>query len=121
MREFGLLLSLIAFSMKWIEHRTQSDLKTCESNLKTIAFACEWYSIEHAGHYPVTLDRLGTEIFNCLPQCPAAPTGTSCYGYVPSRNPDRFTLTCQGNHHRNAGLEPNQPQRLSADNIVYPH
>lgn len=123
LRDIGLLVLLVALASRWIEQRVQkqarADLKTCKANLAKIAAACETYSVDSAGQFPRSLDQLGHEHLTSIPKCPAALSSADHYHYLQARNPDCFTLNCQGNNHSTAGEQPNFPQYLNTDGPFY--
>ena len=96
----------------FVRARAQGHLTACKSNLKNIGTALEMYSTDHAGRYPTALTVLTTGAnggyLKTIPSCPAA--GSNTYSYASSKNPDIFTVWCNGSQHTVLDVSANFPQ-----------
>lgn len=103
----------------FIRARAQGQLTACKSNLKNIGTACEMYSTDWGGKYPVTgsfAARLTPNYLKTIPECPAAGSDTYSGTYVTSvayNSPgfaDYYFLACNGTFHTAVSLQANYPQ-----------
>jgi prepilin-type N-terminal cleavage/methylation domain-containing protein len=76
--------------------RCQAQLTACQLNLKAIATAIQTYEVQHKT-IPDDLDILREEQF--LGSLPICPSDGKSYGYEVSRQPDDYTISCEGNFH----------------------
>lgn len=96
--------------------RAGGRITSCLSNLKNIGTACEMYSSDNAGKYPVRMELLLPNYLKTLPECPA--TGTTTYkletglnvGYNTANFEDYYFISCHGDNHEAIGLPANYPQ-----------
>ncbi len=100
---FGLIGPLRMLPSHWFgQGHRQGSLSACKSNCKNIATALEMYASDNCGAYPRSLQQLTVgNYLTFVPTCPAA--GELTYtNYRVSRNPDKFSFGCAGNHHARA-------------------
>ena len=102
----------------------QEQARVCQTNLKSLATACELYGTDW-GNYPPTLQRLTLKgldggYLKSIPTCPAAQADTYSGSYqmkMPKFDKqgeyvagiDHFRLGCAGHHHKLANYRPNRP------------
>lgn len=112
MRNSHAALLLIVVSAAFMgyssQHKAKADLTDCQANLKTLATACDFYSIEHGGRYPQNLDQLAPHLLKSV--LPCCPTTATQYEFQSSETPYAFTLYCMGANHIQAGQAANFPQ-----------
>lgn len=102
------------------EQKSANDLAKCESNLKNLGTACEMYATDNGNLYPSNLTRL-TYGYNgqqpYMKSIPTCPTCYSSYSYEYNRNPDVYTLQCNGDH-RKLGIEEGYPKFTATIGLV---
>ncbi len=92
-----LLLLIASACTRALRAKAGYDYRCCKSNLIKIVTACEMYSTDFEGHYPVSLSILVPKHLKTLPECPLNAAGTLPYGYL--LNADRLTVYCRGDNH----------------------
>ena len=100
------LLAVFALSLilvpNFLKARTRGQLTACKSNVKNIATALEAYAADNAGNYPQSLQELvNSRLLRALPTCPGAGEVTYLDYQVPTE-PDSFSFSCCGDHHKRA-------------------
>ena len=102
----------------FIRARAQGQLTACKSNLKNIGTACEMYSTDFAGRYPIGgINLLTPNYLKTIPTCASA--GSNTYtGFTASSNPDAYTFFCVGSNHTSANENANYPQYNSTQGLV---
>jgi hypothetical protein len=80
------------------QHRAVSELMQCRGNLRSIGTACEMYSTDFKGRYPVRMSQLVPRYLKCVPTCPEAGADTYSAGFRSASNPDAYTFYCSGQH-----------------------
>lgn len=88
-------------------------LTACKSNLKNLATACEMWSTDNSGRYPMELSQLPPNYMKTIPTCPA--TAEARYSYERAEAPDNFTMRCTGKHGDKPSPSYNAMQGLVAD------
>lgn len=78
----------------FLRARQQSQLSSCQSNLKNIATACEMYSVDNNGHYPTKIAMLVPSYLRQVPQCPATAGSSYETNYTQAMSPDSFDIPC---------------------------
>lgn len=92
----------------------------CVHNVHNLGTALETYSNDSGGLYPPTLAVLlggGTPVLKALPRCPS---DDSSYepGYEVNNVSRRFTVSCQGIHHKQLGnVQQGYPQFESSGSL----
>lgn len=121
--ELLLVLSIIVllnsmFPPTFMKARTCGQYSQCQSNMKDLGTALEYYADEHKGHYPEKLEMLTTGYIRTIPTCPSAFTN---YVYTNSyrTSPDfkAYTFYCAGNNHAGVGAGRNYPKYGSIEGL----
>ncbi|MBT9584519.1 hypothetical protein IV102_14340 [bacterium] len=124
-------LVVLIFASFWLAARSQGpdeqalqDARSCQSNLKTLAMACELYGTDWACYPPrlrhLTLKGLSGGYLKSIPTCPAAGADTYSATYHQRMSKfdkkgryvagvDHFRLCCGGHHHQAANYGPDRP------------
>ena len=105
-----------------MQQKVQEDYKACQLNLKNLATACEMYSTDNAGRYPLSLRQLSPEhlrdaSLKSMPICPGADSTASGYQLQSAINPDVFTICCSGFNHRPKITTANYPQYCNSPGV----
>lgn len=109
----AVVLAVILPAYGQLRHRRQQQayLQQCRHNLLALQQRLDAWAARHGGLYPERLEDLVGESDASLPRCPAA--GEITYagkGYeVKNSGIPRYTLSCHGNHHVEAGMGLNEP------------
>jgi prepilin-type N-terminal cleavage/methylation domain-containing protein len=102
----------------FIRARAQGQLTACKSNLKNIGTACEMYSTDFAGRYPVGGASLLTPNYlKTIPTCASAGSNTYTTAFTATSNPDGYTFYCSGSNHLSANEAANYPQYNSTQGL----
>ena len=104
-----LLLLVPVLSPHWARGRSSGSVSGCKVNLRLLGDALDSYARDHQGQYPPKLSELEVSYVKEFPHCPQAGVDTYRDGYQPSPDGRHFQLCCRGEHHRDAGLGPDQP------------
>ncbi len=109
-----LLIGLLSVAVRHrLKPKAAEDLQTCKSNLKNIATACEMYSTDNEGRYPLETRELVPLYLPQMPVCPGADSAAAVYAFQSATSPDAFSICCQGLNHRSLIATPNYPQYLN--------
>ena len=101
----------------FIKARKAGELSPCKSNLKNIGTACEMYSTDNQGRYPLTLNGIAPNYLKVIPVCPVA--GRQTYVYRSTSVPDLYTVVCSGLYHSGPGItSPNYPEYTSVQGLI---
>ncbi|MCD4786297.1 MAG: serine/threonine protein kinase [Candidatus Eremiobacteraeota bacterium] len=90
----------------------------CQQNCKNIAHALDIYARENNGHYPENLGQLTPKYIRAIPTCTTAKKETYTSSYHTNRERTSFTFYCNGENHRNVGVEGNFPKFDSYKGIL---
>lgn len=94
------------------QSQVESQLADCSNNLKQVAAQLELFKADHES-YPGALTELLPQYLQKLPVCPAG----GKYVYRRHDDGEGYTLLCQGDAHRAAGLPSNRPTFDSVDGL----
>jgi hypothetical protein len=97
-------------SPNWMRGRSTGAVTGCRNNLRLLNQALDQYAAKNQGQYPKKIEDLSPSYLQKFPDCPNAGHSTYSGGYQVSADGHHFTLNCQGNFHREAGLPDNQPE-----------
>ncbi len=119
----------------FMKARAQGQVTSCKSNVKNIGTACEMYSTDNNGRYPVATSWSADLCTNAnpvylkvIPACPASgtapPTTTNVnngdYSYVATSNPDYYGVYCAKANHKAADVQTGFPQFDSVIGLMAP-
>lgn len=107
------LLSILIPS--YMHARAQSQLRACESNMKTMATAIETMAAKEGSYMPggaAGFRRWHTNIMKYMKSMPTCPTCNQHYRMEFSPNYSSYTIYCGANvaNHEACGLEAGYPQ-----------
>jgi hypothetical protein len=88
----------------------------CKGNLRSISSALDYYSSEHKGRYPSSLQELAPDYLETIPSCAAS--GGTLYHYEKNKTGSDFTVWCEGKYHRNTTGSPGFPQYSGSNGII---
>lgn len=91
----------------WQRGRSSGGATACRNNLRVLAFGLTQYAQTHQGRYPKNLSQLQPDYLRQIPSCPQ--TGLDTYGYQVPLDGSHFRVFCRGEHHRDDGLQVDQP------------
>jgi hypothetical protein len=110
------------------------NLNGCKGNLKNLSTALEMYATDNSGQYPSSLSRLTvgdahSVYLRAVPHCNSTDEDTYSASYKMSAakrdakgkivsGTDAYTVCCQGEHHKDAGLPPDHPLYSSAAGLI---
>jgi hypothetical protein len=119
------LFTCVHFGMQMRENSLR-EFGRCEDTVEKVATGLTKYSCDPKGHYPDDLSALIPTYFHALPKCPAAAAESygylGIYQYQVSHSPiESYTLTCDGHHHRFAGIPQCYPQYTSIRGLLSGH
>ncbi len=115
----SLVVAAMIFQPRMPRPRAQGQLTACKSNLKNIGTALEMYSEDHQAQYPARLDALTPNYLKTFPHCPAARSDTYSASYsTKGQKQPYYSVACQGENHKKAGVAPNYPAYNPQDGLV---
>ena len=118
-----LIPTVAAPLLHWrMEQKVEVDYIACQGNLKNLATACEMYSTDNVGRYPLSLRQLSPDYLKwaslkSMPVCPGADPTATGYQFRSDINPDVFTICCSGFNHRPKITTANYPQYCNISGI----
>jgi prepilin-type N-terminal cleavage/methylation domain-containing protein len=114
-----ILIALFA-GRNFTRARARAQFTACCGNLKSIATACQSYSVENDGHYPPSLGVVTPKYLRAMPTCPSAGFATYDTGtnYSRSTNPDAYTISCGPSFHKALGKSATCPQYTAARGLI---
>ncbi len=95
---------------------SSGQLVTCNSNLVDIGRALETYATDNMKQFPDRLDMLTPRYLETIPTCRAAEKGHP-YAYLHGKNPESFTVYCNGCYHSPLAIGRNLPQYTSHEGL----
>jgi len=111
-----LFLLFIMEGSSLLSSRRMGLLLACKGNLKSISSALEYYSSDHAGRYPASLNDLVPDYLESVPSCSAS--GGSPYHYESTVKKSDYTVWCEGRYHLRITGSRGFPQYSSAKGII---
>lgn len=106
-----LILTLLP---NFVRAKARTRVSACETNLRNFATALEMYARDNIDRFPPTgqLTRLAPDYLKTIPKCPSTVDNTFYLnGYSSVMVPDdKYTITCSGSNHLDAGIDANFPR-----------
>lgn len=119
------LMALFALAPLWRfvqERQEQKHLATCQQNIKELTNALHMYSCEDQGRYPNSLGPLEPTYLKAIPCCPSTNANyrfsRANVWLEPGWLQQRFTISCQGGHHRLDGVPVADPSHYYEDDFL---
>lgn len=102
--------------LNYYQKYQRKGLLVCAQNLEKIGTELRVYSRNH--RYPSSAKELKSALKAKIGHCPIAGKDEWDIGYDVDENSGRFTLYCNGKHHKSAQIPKNYPQYSSERGII---